>query len=684
MKEEKYEQQKMCNKTLGVHFKNLKAIVVPRPSVERTENPENRDFIDITTKFAADQISQLTYTLPCMNKFIDTFMNEQPSRIVVFSPEVNDADLCRTYLSAIQRIRSIFILSGNLSRNADYKTSLSALIIVPNYQHIENSTANLVNLCGNNCKFAVILTDIFGDVESFLEEADNLVDALWTKRIANVAILGTDGDRLLAAKSLAYKPKVFRQPTSPILVGECQRNQSWKININIYAPMKMVNSRVHFGFLDREPYITLRNSKNKSHYWGLEVSLLRVIMKKLQLQLRGFKIDWRDGTTVEDEVKNEFENNSDIDLIAGGILWDPDDNVDFTTPYDLVQVVWLLPIYNNISLQGLITPFDDLVWFAVCIVLIFGIILKYIFFRDMSLLETVALVLGVAWHKQPTKVSSRLVFMSWVIFGYILTQFYLASLAGQLMAQSEIQMETMGDLINSGLSLGGTKTHKMLFKNAEDLDDDEVSDLILRTISNKFIVFSEADYEHQLHELMDGHNRSVALAVMLNVSSMGSSFDRQYVHPLSEALASYPLSFPVWRGLPYLKQINSILSRLIQSGVINYLGAKAGRQSKFMNHDSAQDNIEDDNNLLLDDIAPAFLLLIIGYSTAGVFLLGEIVFKKLAERKKRKNKKIMGKVTTKRMKQMKGKARNGGKLLRQNIPKPNVKVGYYSRTHRYP
>ncbi|KAK0087446.1 hypothetical protein PV325_000945 [Microctonus aethiopoides] len=683
LQDQHYPQKNYRPLPFGVYFKNSKTIVVPRPRVERKENPENRDFIDITTKFTADQISQLAYTLPCVNKFVESFMNDQPSRIVVFLPEVNDADVSRRYLSTVQKLRSTFILSGNLSRNADYKTSLSALIIVPNYEFIENSTANLVNLCGNNCKFAVILTDIFGDVESFLEEADNLVDILWTKRIANVAILGTDGDRLLAAKSLAYKPNVFRQPSSPILVGECQRNQSWKINIDIYAPMKMDNSRVHFAFLDREPYITLRNSKNTSRYWGLEVSLLRVIMKRLQLQLRGFQIDWGDGTTVEDEVRNQFENNSDIDLIAGGILWDPNDNVDFTTPYDLVQVIWLLPIYNNISLQGLITPFDDLVWFAVCIVLIFGIILKYILFQDMSLLETMALVLGVAWHKQPAKISSRLVFMSWVIFGYILTQFYLASLAGQLMAQSEIQMETMADLINSGLNLGGTQTHKMLFKNAEDLDDDEVSDMILKTISKKFIVFSQEDYEHQLHELMDGHNRSVALAVMLNVSSMGSSFDRQYVHPLSEALASYPLSFPVWRGLPYLKQINSILSRLIQSGVIDYLGANAGRKSNFMNHND-QNNIEDDNNLLLDDIAPAFLLLIIGYSAGGVCLFGEIVCKKLTEHKKRKKKKIMGKVTTMKMKQMKGKARNGGKQSRQNIPKSNVKVGYYSRTHRYP
>ncbi|KAF7995212.1 hypothetical protein HCN44_004684 [Aphidius gifuensis] len=245
------------------------------------------------------------------------------------------------------------------------------------------------------------------------------------------------------------------------------------------------------------------------------------------------------------------------------------------------------------------------------IVLSFAIFLKFIVFYKISFLEITAVIIGVAWNKQPIIFSYRILFMSWVIFGYILTQYYLASMPGRLLAKTDNKIDTIKDLIDSGISRGGLKNTKIFFIGNKKFNNKSTSNELIDKLFENYNGFERIEYEKKLQDLISGKNKTMALSALMNSSSIPTKFDSRILRILPEALTTFPLGFPVWRGLPYLNDIDKDLQILIESGIISHFG---NIETKHVFSKDNNDGKISDEYIKLNDLVPGFLILGIGYA----------------------------------------------------------------------
>ncbi|KAH0554831.1 hypothetical protein KQX54_012963 [Cotesia glomerata] len=609
-------------------------------------------------------------TSSCVNKFVSGFVNQEPFRITVFLSETCVANLSNVYLSTILDEHPKFILSNN-GYFSDNERSSRILVLMNDYLCLKNISYDFLHICTEKCFYIVFLIKFFDDRISFMEESEALINRFWTRKIGNVIILGEVKNIVLLVRSQNFKPILLREPSKPVEVGTCDQFTRWSIIEYVGRSIRLNNSTVNVGYFDREPYVK-EPSPDDNHFSGLEISLMKVLAKRLKMSVNLSSIEWGNGTDFIDEVNEEFDSDRAIDLAIGGILWNPTELTDFTESYDVVEIVWLVPVHANISLRGLVAPLDTLVWYAIGGVLLFAIILKYGFFHKLTFLEIFSLFMGYSWPKQPIKDSYRLNYISWVIFGFLLTQYYLASLAGQLMAESEVQIENMADLVDSGISYGGLKSHYALLASS-DIEDSDLEDHVVETLSKNFVIFEYDDYEKLFHDLIDGENSSFALTVTLNMSAMGSKFNHNNVHKMNEILSSAPITFAVWKGLPYLSVLNRIIVRLVQSGIIQHLASVVAVSENV--HHVHEDDISE---MFIDseDLIPAFLLLAMGSTAGFTCLLCEVVVSLWMKRKKKSRKREKPLLKIKRQ-EKNGSKRKKIRWVESNpILKPNVEVRY--------
>ncbi|XP_044003444.1 uncharacterized protein LOC122849002 [Aphidius gifuensis] len=427
-------------------------------------------------------------------------------------------------------------------------------------------------------------------------------------------------------KSNEFKPNILREPMDPVIVGECQ-NKKWITNSTLFGPMKMNNCSVNVGYLDNEPYVHAVSKQNSFEYIGIDFPILRVIANHLNFTVNLSEMEGSKNIMKTDKVARSLRSNRSYDIIIGGITWQPKDDVDYTVSYEVVQLVFLVPVQaGGVSFLALISPLDKSVWIAIMIVLSFAIFLKFIVFYKISFLEITAVIIGVAWNKQPIIFSYRILFMSWVIFGYILTQYYLASMPGRLLAKTDNKIDTIKDLIDSGISRGGLKNTKIFFIGNKKFNNKSTSNELIDKLFENYNGFERIEYEKKLQDLISGKNKTMALSALMNSSSIPTKFDSRILRILPEALTTFPLGFPVWRGLPYLNDIDKDLQILIESGIISHFG---NIETKHVFSKDNNDGKISDEYIKLNDLVPGFLILGIGYAVGLIFFFFEIMISRV-------------------------------------------------------
>ncbi|KAF7998289.1 hypothetical protein HCN44_009687 [Aphidius gifuensis] len=282
---------------------------------------------------------------------------------------------------------------------------------------------------------------------------------------------------------------------------------------------------------------------------------------------------------------------------------------------------------------GLISPLQNTVWMAVGGVLLFSVFLRLTLFRKISFLEILAVVIGVAWNKQPIRLSYRIKFMSWIIFGYILCQFYLATMAGNLMSRPVEKMDTFEDLVMSNKMLGGSKLSPTFFKRVQGTSEkfDNLSKLMMK----RFITFERDVFRKKLLDLMNGKNKSLALSTLLNTTSASHNYDTSIVRKLPEVLSSVSLSIAAWRGLPCVSRIEKKLRQLKWAGIASHLGDMEAMKNQIRQETNNDKDQSMENSFIeLSDLIPGFLLMMLGYSIGLLCLFCEIIYYKFTGSRK--------------------------------------------------
>ena len=275
-----------------------------------------------------------------------------------------------------------------------------------------------------------------------------------------------------------------------------------------------------------------------------------------------------------------------------------------------------MPHSFQLSLNSLISPLNNDVWLSIIALLIISGVLIYLLKIEVhGMLGLIGLILGIAQPTQPSRFAHRIFFLTWALFGYLISQHYSASLSSKMLIKSEFQIETVEQLCASDFKLTTSKYYQWVYEpNYLDINY-TVTD---SCIKDKMIYVDDPTLLRKINELEQGKIKDEALMTIKNFSiSNYNAYSNYYVLP--ETVTAYPMSFATLRGTPQLDFINKYLEKVVDSGLIKKW------ITNFMSYKDFDTNSDklNKNNLNFLDLIPVFCLLLIGYIIATIILFVE-------------------------------------------------------------
>ncbi|XP_044018720.1 uncharacterized protein LOC122859315 [Aphidius gifuensis] len=577
----------------------------------------NNGLIDVSTK--SEVIKNKNLLQACLDDYVTSHLKKQPK--VITAILTKHITISNIYLEELQKIWSTFVLTENYNvKNNMQKTRMDIFILLRDHNDLDDLKIKIYEIGSRGSTYTVLLVNHFKNKKLFIKESNLLTKLLWTKKLANIVIIGFVENYYLAMESNEFKPKILREPMDPVIVGQCQ-NGKWIINNTLFRPMKMNNCSVNVGYLNNKPYMyTVKQKNNKLQYKGIDLSILRVVASYLNFTIKLSEIAATKNDTIPQRIVNSLSSKRSYDLVIGGIPWQPTIDIDYTIPYDVVKLVWLIPVDKSEKEASLPIPVTIDQWIIMMAILSFPIIFKFILFHEISFLDIFAIFIGVACNKQPVRFPYRIFFMSWFIFGCILLGSFSSPLLGKILFIPRIRNNTIKALNEANLTFGGSKDTKNLYIGNKTLINDNIdknSNEIFYKLFKNFDEFESIEYEKKLQDLMSGKNKNIALLALINTSTVHKKF-KSYIYILPDASMSIPLSFAVWHGLPYANDINIILQRLISSGIIEHFN---NIETKSYHRDITPHH----HSLKLKDLSQAFSILGIGLTISLITLIFEII-----------------------------------------------------------
>lgn len=271
--------------------------------------------------------------------------------------------------------------------------------------------------------------------------------------------------------------------------------------------------------------------------------------------------------------------------------------------FQTVPIVWLVPIQSKITINGIITPFTSQVWIAIIISFVIGLVKSCFIPKQLTFLEMFALFIGIGWYEQPTKLSTRLMFFSWTIYGLLITQFYLASSSSKLVSGSISYLRTIDDLLNSNFILGVDKT---LVKNWNTVNANknvsEDTKRLRRKVKENYKVYERDEFVIMMEDMLSGLQDDYALAVRLN-SSNGFPKFTENVYILDELIGNFPLAYVLKNGAPFADKFDELILWIKANGLVEYSGRN------YRNLDWDLENSRMSETISFENIVPGFMCL---------------------------------------------------------------------------
>ncbi|XP_054015745.1 uncharacterized protein LOC128896394 [Hylaeus anthracinus] len=570
-----------------------------------------------------EERDRLSKSIPCIESLVKKYIDE-PGRSVLLELD-NETDvnemIARPLVTSLKARFAFFTHTTDMKFDIPAETASSTIILMSSSNSLEDSL-NIVYPCDRGCLFVAILTSEFQEEKSFLEDARLLIESMWsTRRLAIVVAVARVGNSVLVAGSVTFEPYKPCSPSPPIVLDKCNDrrrdadDRDATLNrLKKLGPPALNNCLLKVAYFDQPPYVMSVNGT--ANLTGFEGSLAEEVTRGMQIEWE--RVEWSENTSYSEQVQMLLYDETMADLVIGRILQQSHRDIGYSTTYDMLKVVWLVPKVPKVSLEGLVLPFQPYVWAAIGGSLLFGGLIKFFLIRDVSWLDIFGLIIGASLARQPTKLSRKIHFVSWSIFGLFLSQIYVDSLAGQLIDESILKIETMKDLISSSFEIGGTAAFARLF------DEFEHTDEIVRQVRDKMVVFEQDQYLDQFGDLLEGRNTTFALVAVLN-SSRSDAIETAYAYTITtEVICSFPLGFATWTGFPYLRFIDDKIHDFIDHGIFDFMIRQALANDTRLRKFAMANDQEYKSELHLPQFVPAFLLMLIGFSSGLTFLFIEI------------------------------------------------------------
>ena len=235
-------------------------------------------------------------------------------------------------------------------------------------------------------------------------------------------------------------------------------------------------------------------------------------------------------------------------------------------------------------------------------------------FNVNGVLGLFGLILGISQPQIPTRNSHRIFYLTWALIGYLLTQYYTAFLASDLITGSDLKYETEEQLSNSGLNF---LTSIFIKLSQECPNENFQCSKLDNFFFNNLKSIEENIYVENTNALKAGKIIDTAILKVRNFSNdNANSFKKFYI--ITRNNKKIFRSLTVLRNAPSIKKINNLILKLQETGLIINL---------IKNFDSTNFvNIGEDSDLKLQQLIPVFIFLVICYLVAVIIFLLENLY----------------------------------------------------------
>ncbi|XP_059049743.1 uncharacterized protein LOC131844796 [Achroia grisella] len=525
------------------------------------------------------------------------------------------------------------------------------IIIIDTYETFNHLASKLIRSRNWNpkAKFITLLYNFSGS-KNYIKQVESILTCLFKFNAINIIVIVPEENNIRKSAILSWRPYdppkhcgYFNETAVGRLIVQnfCEKG-TLKYDNQIFeekVPHNMSGCRIHILAIQRQPFISAAE-----HDPGIEKKLIDQVLGQMNIITE---------TEIIEEYRGERDSNGLWDgalkllvakkaqILLGGIFPDFDVHEDFeySTWYLADTYTWVVPrAYPSPNSVALVIIFQRFVWCCFIIVFITCVFIWKVLghlsgdtpynrlFRH-CFLNTWLCTLGFTSYKRPTKQALRIFYVSFNLYCVLTVTAYNTQLIDVLRnPTSEYQIQTVEELAESDLKMGGLEELRDLFINSSDPFDYYIGEqwISINNITQALIdVVIHRNFSLLCSRLQLAH----VSAIMPELSDSFGNF-KYYTFDLD--MFSVPLEMLALKGFALTDKFSTILSAYKQNGINSavrreFASVNKRRRASLLRMLGVETT--EISPLSTEHLQGGFVVLISGFITGFLVLLIEIAYK---------------------------------------------------------
>ncbi|XP_035438970.2 uncharacterized protein LOC118268540 [Spodoptera frugiperda] len=540
------------------------------------------------------------------------------------------------------------------------------IIIIDSYTDFSYLASKLIRSRSWNpfAKFIILLFNYVRNDKINIEYVEKVLSCLFKYNAINIVIAVPQASNVRNAIIYSWRPYdppkycgYFNETAKDrlVAVNTCERGRL-KYNNSVFedkVPYDMNGCVMEILALQRQPFIS-----DDEQYTSIEKIMIDRMLKRFKMKahyhfLEGFRGERENVGEWNGALKKLSSKTGQ--LLLGGIFPDFDVHEDFetTTTYLADVYTWVVPrAPKSAPWVALVFVFKRLVWYSVIVCFVLCGIAWTVIGRlsgespyNKSLfhcfLNTWITTMGFVTYLHPKKDSLRVYFVFLNMYCILFSAAYQTQLFDVLTRTSyDHQMNTVQELVDSGIKFGGYEELHDLFYNSTDPFDNLIGEkwVDIENITDALInVAVYRNFSLLCSKLELKHISAVTPALSDNAGNYN-------YHTFSDNVFNVPIETIALRGFPFMLKFSTTITIFKQSGLNEGLRHQFTEFTERRRARQLRDLLKEKSDvspLTAKHLQGGFFALFLGY-VSGIFtLIAEVLvntgsFKKKFAQCKRK------------------------------------------------
>lgn len=407
-----------------------------------------------------------------------------------------------------------------------------------------------------------------------------ILELMMKLKLINTVVSVNEHNETMLYTSYPYSPNSCEDFVQESLIGKCGDNYLY-CESDLF-PDKLSNIHgcpLEVGIFPQPPYTIPKFTLNEYlTVEGLEGNTVQTLAQTLNftLVLRA--------TNVNNETGYKHKNGTYFGVLGDVFYGKVDIGIGGITPtdesYNELQLtrslftehfVWAVPKSDFESVwRNIFRIFDLDFWFSlgftvVLLLVMFlvfnnkAVIPKRIALERISLAYILSLLFGVSVYQTPKSCSSRILFLSWVLYALVIRAVYMGTLFGFFIVPiSKSDIEDTIDIVKSGLSFGGPQKFRNLFRFTNDSSSKTVYNKWVQS-SNTSKLFDRTAYKKDFAFV--GNELSLRYMIQKNYRS------KRLIRVTKDIISTTHTVIVLPKSSIFFRRFNMLIERIFNGGL---------------------------------------------------------------------------------------------------------------------